>query len=273
MKKHFTWALLVVVFLFNACDSASDEEIAPLLPSIQVGDAWIMSRIDSIGVNYPAVDPPLSISIQQDTIRVQEEIMYNEESWFKIGNREGAGFSTPMVDMLDLFAFREDGIWRLSRDSLAIQIIQYPVVRQQEYDVVPGIISQLAVSDSLFESTILGQIPVLQYQHRYTTSFKPLPESEHFSDYVLVQEFVTESLYSKEVGLVKVVGFYISPFGEENVLRVVGTRTWELVEYVPASGQVTRRQSGAVATHRAEIGLIDAAEFLLGFDFATQSVK
>ncbi len=228
-------AVLACLFLLSSCDSAREEELPSLFPSVQVGDTWIMTRTDSLGNGYPA--PPVSVDVTTDTVAVVENREIDGQTWFRIGNGTGDGFAAPLLNVRDFFAFREDGIWQLTSGSNPLRIITFPTESTREYAVQEGVFYRFVETDIVYDSPTFGEIPVTRYQHRYTTDFRPLAGDVVWGDFALDAEKVTETLYSAELGIVRVENFYVSPISESGTMHIVGSITWELEMYLPASGQ------------------------------------
>ena len=227
---------MLCLLVIAGCDTGGEDDPVQQFPAVNVGDAWVMTRTQVLGLDRPEFEP--NISVKQDTIRVLEQVSIHGETWFRIGNRERVGFIISVFDMLDLYAFREEGIFQLTRDSLVVPLLLYDRDSETEYAVRDGIRGRFVRSDSLIQTSALGDVTGTLYTFRLGTDYQPLEGQTGGSGMIdqlfLEKAFFLESLWSPELGLLKTQSMYITMSRSGEALIVAGTDTWEIEQFLPA---------------------------------------
>lgn len=229
---------LGMLLAFSACDTSHEDPLQPLVPQIQEGDMWIMTKEMRLGTNFP--DPPLSESTVQDTFRVQGTKIVNEEIWFNIENREGYGLFTLFRGLESYYSLRENGIWQLGPDDSEIHIIRYPIEENVEVEITEGMFSSVTSLDTLFTVPDLGTVPAISFSNRYSTAFKPFTgqnDRDEFRPLTLERELVKKTYFSSELGVLKREMFFVTIGGPSGTAKIAGSVTWDLVSYLPAGAQ------------------------------------
>ena len=229
---------LGMLLAFSACDTSNEDPLPPLVPQIQEGDMWIMTKEMGLGTNFP--DPPISESTVQDTFRVLDTKIVNEETWFNIENREGYGLFTLFRGLESYYSIREDGIWQLGPDDSEIHIIRYPTEENVEVEITEGMFSSITSLDTLFTVPDVGTVPAISFSSRYSTAFKPFTgqnDRDEFRPLTLERELVRKTYFSSELGVLRREMFFVTVGGVPDRARIVGTVTWDLVSYLPAGAQ------------------------------------
>ena len=239
MKLHTVLYGLAMLLTFSSCDTSNEDPLPPLLPQVQVGDTWIMSKEVRLGLAF--TDPSIPSTIEADTFQVQEVKQVNGSTWYNIESRYGGGFLSFFSVRDSYYSFREDGIWQLGSDNSEIHIIQYPIEQNNEYQIFEGVFSTLVNTDTLYSTSNLGTIPAVRYQNRYSTEFKPFAGENNREDLKplpLERELIKEAYFSSEFGLLRKELFYVTARGDTpESATIIGSIAWELVAYIPAQAQ------------------------------------
>ena len=239
MRPLFLVCGLVMLLAVSACDTSNEDPLPPLVPQIQEGDMWIMNRETRISPTYP--EPPISESSVIDTFVVKESRLVNGRTWFNIeSQRFGNGLFSVYTISGQFYSFREDGVWQLDDDDQEIHIIRYPAEQKEEFNFTEGIFSRLVNPDTLYTLPELGSVEAIKFENRFSMEFKPFSragEPFEYQDMPLGQEVITTNYYSGELGVLRHEAFYVSAADAPVSARFVGTLTWSLVAYIPASAQ------------------------------------
>ena len=238
MKYQLFLTGVLCLYMLAACDNSGDNEPDPVpqFPVVNVGDAWVMTRTDTLQSPFAPPDIPPDVMVKQDTIRVLEQVTLDGETWYRIENGEGGGAILAIRSLPPLYSFREDGIYQLGEDNTAILIVPYSDTDATEYKVINGVFGRFVSANTLVATETLGQLPASLYRYRFTTMYQPVVDVDDFVDYFLDSEHTIQNTISPELGLVKLQAFWISESVAGGSFSRVGSTHWELVAYIPATG-------------------------------------
>jgi hypothetical protein len=224
---------IISLFVFSACDSAElmDQESTSQLRQFEVGDVWVMSRVDSLEFSG-ATD-------RIDSLKVTESRSIDGEEWFYISSQVespfgGVGGGSPWLTV------RPDGIWIRGIEGSVVgaprPYLPYPSEVGSVYTRSSGLeVVRIAEQQ---EVVVAGEtILAIPFELRSTRIYRPfsdVPESlEAYREYPVDKNFSFVDMIAPDLGFVHLEGVYVSPRPDEQIALVIGGFRLELIQFIP----------------------------------------